>query len=186
MFALALLAVALLTGACATPPPFDPSGPCTADGSAPGAYPELEATIPTTFEGRGPDTLDSGRNCSAENLGVLADAGIDEVRFAGGAWDFGGNRAAALATFTAPGLTRDLMADFYTASAKAANRTKITGESSPTLAGRQTRRLDSTTGERIQTIVVWDGATADTVHVVITNDLPDPKIEAGVAAFGAS
>ena len=57
---------------------------------------ELEALIPSTFEGRGPETLDSGRNCTAENLGVLADAGITEVRYAGGAWDFGGNRAAAL------------------------------------------------------------------------------------------
>ena len=183
---MALLVVAILSAACAAPEPFDPTGPCTVDGSAPGAYPELEALIPSTFEGRGPETLDSGRNCTAENLGVLADAGITEVRYAGGAWDFGGNRAAALVVFTAPGLTRDLVADFYTESAKAANRTTITGESSPTLAGQPTRRLDSKTGERIQTIVVWPASRPDTVHVVITNDLPNPKIEAGVAAFGDS
>jgi hypothetical protein len=182
--ALALLALVLVMGACAAPEPFDPTGPCSADGAAPGAYPELEALIPTTYEGRAPETLDSGRNCTVENLGVLADAGITEVRYAGGAWDFGGNRAAALVVFRAPGLTRDLVADFYAASARAANRTQITGESSPTLAGRSTRRLDSKTGERIQTIVVWPGREPDTVHVVITNDLPDPKIEAAVAAFG--
>ena len=186
LIALALLAVTLVTAACSSPPPFDPSGPCTADGSAPGAYPDLEALVPATFEGRGPDTLDSGRNCTVANLGVLADAGIEEVRFAGGAWDFGGNRAAALVVFQAPGLTSDLIADFYTETAKVANRTKVTGESSPTLAGHATRRLDSTTGDRIQTIVVWPGDEPDTVHVVITNDLPDPKIEAGVAAFDAT
>ena len=180
-----LLALAL--AACAgAAPSFDPTGPCTADGSAPGAYPELEAGIPTTYEGRAPDTLDSGRNCTAENLGSLGDAGITELRFAGGTWDFGGNRAAALVTFQAPGLTRDGIADFYAESARAANRTEVTGESTPTLAGEATRRLDSTTGNRLQTVVTWAGAEPDTVHVVITNDLPDPKIEAAVAAFGGS
>jgi hypothetical protein len=176
------LAVTVL--GCAQPAAsFDPTGPCTADGSAPGAYPDLEAQVPTTYEGRGPDTLDSGRNCTPANLGSLADAGIDEIRFAGGTWDFGGNRAAALARFTAPGLTADTVADFYERSATEANRTQITGRSEPMLAGQPTRRLDTTTGTRIQTVVVWPAATADTVNVVITNDLPDPKIEAAVAAF---
>jgi hypothetical protein len=186
VLALVVLAIALVAAACSAAAQFDPTGPCTADGSAPGAYPELEALVPATFEGRAPDTLDSGRNCTAENLGALADAGITEVRFAGGAWDFGGNRAAALVVFHAPGLTSDLVADFYAESATDANRTQITGESRPTLAGRSTWRLDSTTGDRIQTLVVWPGDEPDTVHVVITNDLPDPKIEAGVAAFGDS
>ena len=180
-----ILIAALVSAACAGgAPSFDPTGPCTADGAAPGAYPELEAQVPSTFEGRGPDTLDSGRNCTQENLGSLAEAGIDEVRFAGGTWDFGGNRAAALVVFTAPGLTSDRIADFYAASAAAANRTEITGESRPIIDGQETRRLDSTTGTRIQTVVTWPGAAPDTVYVVITNDLPDPKIEAAVAAFG--
>ncbi len=184
---LAPLALALVVAACASPPPsFDPTGPCTTDGSAPGAYPELEALVPTSFEGTGPETLDSGRNCTGEGSGALSAAGIDEVRFAGGTWSFGGNRAAALVVFRAPGLTRDLIADFYTTSAREAGRTEITGESSPILAGQATRRLDSTTGERIQTVVVWDADEPDTVHVVLTNDLPDPKIEAAIAAFGDS
>jgi hypothetical protein len=33
--------------------------------------------------------------------------------------------------------------------------------------------------------VTWAGSDPETVDVVITNDLPDPKIEAAVAAFGA-
>ena len=184
--ALAVVTLLAVAGCGSEIPSFDPTGPCTADGAAPGAYPELEAQIPTMFEGRGPDTLDSGRNCTAENLGTLAEAGITEVRYAGGTWDFGGNRAAALAVFHAPGLTAERLADFYASSAAAANRTEVTGESSPTLAGQATRRLDSTTGSRIQTVVTWPGAEPDTVYVVITNDLPDPKIEAAVAAFGQS
>jgi hypothetical protein len=182
---LALLAMCAVLAACSAPAAsFDPTGPCTTDGSAAGAYPDLEARIPTTYEGQGPTTLDSGRTCTAENLGSLAEAGFTELRFAGGTWDFGGNRAAALVVYTAPGLTVDHIADFYAESARAANRTNVTGESTPVLAGEPTRRLDSTTGERIQTVVVWPAAEPDVVNAVLTNDLPDPKIEAAVAAFG--
>ena len=181
-----LFALVLLTlGGCAgATPSFDPTGPCTADGSAPGAYPELEALVPTTYEGRGPDTLDSGRNCTAGNLGTLEAAGIEEVRFAGGTWDFGGDRAAALVVFQAPGLSADRIAEFYASSAEGSNRTAITGVATPSLAGRPGHRLDTRTGDRLQTVVMWPSARADTVNVVITNDLPDPKIQAAVDAFG--
>jgi len=183
--AVALVALVCTVAACATPAAsFDPTGACTADGSAPGAYPELEALIPSTYQDRAPDTLDSGRNCTATNLGSLASDGITEVRFAGGTWGFGGIRAAALAVFRAPGLTADEMADFYTESAKAASRTTVTGESQVTIAGRTVRRMDSTTGDRTQTVVVWPAAAPDTVNVVLTNDLPDARIEDAVAAFG--
>ncbi len=183
-----LLALTLtaLSGACsdASTVPFDPTGPCTADGSAPGSYPDLEARIPTLYEGRGPDTLDSGRHCSAENLGFLAEAGITEVRFAGGTWDLGGYRAAALVVFQAAGLEPEHLALFYAESAKTSNRTQVTGESTPMLAGRPGHRLDTTTADRTQTVVVWPSTAPDTVNVVITNDLPDPKIQAAVEAFG--
>ena len=177
--------VAVAVAACSSGPAasFDPTGACTADGRAAGAYPDLEARVPTTYEGRGPDQLDSGRHCSETNLGTLASAGIDEVRFAGGAWDFGGNRAAALVVFEAPGLTATQVAEFYAASARSANRTQVTGETTPTIAGQPAHRLDTMTGDRIQTVVTWPSAEPDVVNVVITNDLPDPKIEAAVAAF---
>jgi hypothetical protein len=182
--ALAALVVSVVLAACSAPAAsFDPAGPCVADGSAPGAYPDLEARIPTTYEDRGPETLDSGRNCTAANLGSLGVAGFDEIRFAGGTWDFGGNRAAALVVFSAPGLTASAITDFYRESAEAANRTQVTGASTPTMAGEPVFRLDSTTGSRIQTVVAWPAADPDVVNVVITNDLPDPKIEAAVAAF---
>src|SRR6478735_2104452 len=108
---------------------------------------------------------------------TLASEGFTEVRFAGGTWGFGGNRAAALVVFQAPGLTSDDVADFYTASAKAANRTTVTGESKVTMGGQTVRRMDSSTGDRTQTVVVWPSSTPDTVNIVLTNDLPDPKIE---------
>ncbi len=140
--------------------------------------------VPATYEGTAPQTLDSGRNCTAEGLGALREAGIAEARFAGGTWSFGGTRAAALVVFRAPGLTADTMADFYAESARSANRTRVTGESTPTIAGRAGHRIDTVTGSRQQTVVVWPAATTDVVNVVITNDLPDPKIQAAVDAFG--
>lgn len=181
---LLVLMVACLT-ACAAPPAasFDAGEPCVTDGSAPGAYPDLEALVPAVFESQPPETLDSGRKCSAEGLASLAAAGIDEVRFAGGTWGFGGIRAAALAVFSAPGLTPDAMIDFYGMSAEGANRTRITAVTTPTVAGHTVQRIDTVTGPRQQTVVVWPASTPDTVNVVITNDLPDPKIEAAVAAF---
>ena len=135
------------------------AGPCVDDGSAPGAYPDLEALVPATFEGKGPDRLDSGRNCTAENLANLQTAGIDELRFAGGTWGFGAERAAALVVFTAKGLTADLLADFYATSAQGADRTNVTGITTPSIAGRPGHRLDTKTGERLQTVLVWPAAT---------------------------
>ena len=140
--------------------------------------------VPTLYENKGPKTLDSGRKCTAEGLGTLRQAGFDEARFAGGTWDFGSTRAAALVVWSAPGLTADDVADFYTEGARTANRTRITGESTPTLAGRPGRRLDTMTSDRLQTVVAWPAAQPDVVNVVISNDLPDPKIEAAVEAFG--
>ncbi len=184
LVAVIALVLAAVLAACSAPAAsFDPTGPCQGDGSAPGAYPDMEARIPTMYEDRGPDTLDSGRNCTPANLGSLAAAGFDEIRFAGGTWSFGGNRAAALVVFSAPGLTAQAIADFYRESAQAANRTQITDASTPTMAGASVFRLDSKTGERIQTVVTWPAADPDVVNVVITNDLPDPKIEAAISAF---
>ena len=69
-----VLAVALSGAACSggPPPSFDPTGDCTTDGRAPGAYPDLEALVPTKYQGVAPGTLDSGRNCTVTNLGSLA------------------------------------------------------------------------------------------------------------------
>src|SRR5262245_14579431 len=182
----ALLVIALVVTACSGggTPSFDPTGPCATDGSAPGAYPKLEALVPKTYEDRAPDRLDSGRNCSAENLGSLAGEGIDEIRFAGGTWEFGNDVAAVLAVFDADGLTVDAMANWWESTASTSSRTQILGATDVEVAGREVRRLDTKTGERLQSVLVWDGPDPGQVSVVLTHNLPDPKIEAAVAAFG--
>jgi hypothetical protein len=179
------LVVVVASAACSPTPAasFDPTGACSGDGAAPGAYAELEAMIPTTYHDASPQKLDSGRNCTPENLGSLAAAGIDELRFAGGTWTFG-EPAVVLAVFTAPGLTADLLADYYANSAGAANRTEIVGQSSPTIAERQGRRLDTKTGDRQQSVIVWPALAQDTVNVVITHDMPEARISEAIGAFG--
>ncbi|HEV7603911.1 MAG TPA: hypothetical protein VGO15_03035 [Candidatus Limnocylindrales bacterium] len=181
-----VLAAALLVGGCgaSSGTSFDPTGTCTADGRAPGAYPDLEALVPRRYQGVAPATLDSGRNCSAANLGALASFGIAEVRFAGATWSFGAERAVVLAVFRSSGLTRDAMGNFYLASARAASRTQVVASTAPMVSGRQGWRLDTTTGERTQTVVIWPSATSDVVNVVISNDLPDARIQDAIDAFG--
>lgn len=181
-----VLGLAIVLAACGAPAgsSFDPTGSCAADGRAPGTYPELEARIPETYREIPPETLDSGRNCSPASLGSLAESGIPEIHFAGGTWSFGAERAVALAVFSAPGLEADQLADFYAASARTALRTEVLAESRETIAGRPARRLDTKTGERLQTVVVWPAAEPDFVNVVISNDLPSARISEAVAAFG--
>lgn len=185
---IALAAAAVLIVACSgeVGPSFDPTGPCTADGSAPGAYPDLEALVPDAYEDRGPDLLDSGRNCTDANLGTLAGHGIDEVRFAGGTWDFGSDIAVVLAVFAADGLTVEALTEWWETSARASPRTQVTGTSTVDVAGVTARRIDTKTGERLQTVVVWPGDEPGHVNVVLSHNVPDPKIEAAVRAFDGS
>jgi hypothetical protein len=185
-FGFLALCVVFVMAACSssTPASFDPTGACSTDGRAAGAYPDLEALVPTRYQGVPPETLDSGRNCTAGNLGSLASQGISEVRFAGGIWTFGAERAAVLAVFRTAGLTADALATFYADSAQTASRTTITGSTAPMIDGRPGHRLDTKTGERVQTVVVWPGAQPGIVNVVITNDLPDARIQDAIDAFG--
>lgn len=180
-----VLAAAVLVAACGggVAPSFDPTGECSTDGRAPGAYPDLEALVPTRYQGVAPNTLDSGRNCTVTNLGSLSSLGISEVRFAGGTWSFGAERAAVLAVFRTRGLNAEALAAFYAQSAHAAPRTEIVARSAPTIAGRPGRRLDTKTGSRVQTVVTWPAADKDVVNVVITNDLPDARIQDAIDAY---
>jgi hypothetical protein len=181
---LALSTIALAATCAAPAGSFDPSGPCTSDGSAPGAYPDLESRVPGSYRNTAPATLDSGRNCSAEALGSLAELGYTEVRHAGATWSFGAERYLVLAVFSAPGLTAGEVADFYTTSARAEPRVEILAESDPTIVGRPGRRLDAKRVERLQTVVVWPAADPDVVNVVVSNDLPDARIQEAIDAFG--
>ena len=180
-----LAAIVAVLGACSgAAPSFDPTGPCTTDGKVPGAFPELEARLPTTYRGEAPTTVDSGRNCSAEALGPLAELGFGEVRFGGATWTFGAERALVLAVFSAPGLEVADVAAFYEQSARTAPRMEILEETEPMIAGRQGWRLDAKRVERLQTVVVWAASDPDVVNVVVSNDLPDARIDEAIDAFG--
>lgn len=182
---LALATIMVVFGACSgVAASFDPTGPCATDGKAPGAYPELEARVPTTYRGDAPTTVDSGRNCSAEALGPLAELGFREVRFAGATWSFGAERALVLAVFSAPGLEVADVAEFYEESARTSPRMEILEEVEPTIAGRNGWRIDAKRVERLQTVVVWPASDPDVVNVVISNDLPDARIDEAIEAFG--
>lgn len=181
-----LLTAVLVLSACSSgvAASFDPAGPCTSDGRLPGAYPDLEALVPKAYRGDPPQALDSGRNCTAAGLGNLGPLGIKEVRFAGGTWTFGAERALVMAVFRGDGLDADKLASFYAAGASANSRTTIDGQTTPTVAGRPGHRLDTTTSERTQTVVTWPAMQPNMVNVVITNDLPDARIQDAIDAFG--
>jgi hypothetical protein len=181
----ATIAVALGLAACSGSPytSFDPSGPCTVDGRLPGAYPALEAMVPTTYLGRRPDTLDSGRNCSATELGTLAGHGLTEVRFAGGTWNTSANSGVTLAVFTGDGLTAEWLGEWYEASARAAANTRQITPSRPIVAGHQGYRLDTINGDSNQTVITWPSATADVIYVVLAADTSPSDIQAAIEAF---
>jgi hypothetical protein len=162
---------------------FDPAAPCTTDGRFPGAYPALEARLPKTFLGRAPDTVDSGRNCTAAELGTLAGHGIREVRFAGASWFLSGNAGVTLAMFTGDGLTAEWLGEWYESTARAARNTRQIDPTRPTIAGAQAYRLDTLNGESHQTVIDWTPAGGDAVYVVVAADASTAAIDAATAAF---
>jgi hypothetical protein len=183
--ALTLLA-ALAVAGCGTGTPyasFDAGSACTSDGRFPGAYPDLEARLPARFDGRGPDTRDSGRNCTAAELGTLTGHGIAEVRYAGAAWELGDGSGVTLAIFAGSGLTAEWLGEWYEAGARAARRTRNISPSRPTVAGRPAYRLDTVNDDSSQTVITWDAPAGDMVYVVVAADVPEARIQEALAAF---
>ncbi len=151
----AILVAASLVAGCGTAT-FEPSGPCTVDGRAPGTYPELEALVPTSFRGRGPDSLDSGRNCTVRALTTLAAHGVGDVRFAGATWDLGSSSGVTLAVFEAPRLEAGWMTEFYEVGARGARRTESVEVSTVQIPnGVAGSRVDALNGESFQSVIVW-------------------------------
>lgn len=186
------LLVAVALAACA--PAFDPTGPCTSDGSAAGAYPELEAAVPTAYQGAKPSQLTSGRFCSPASLGTLVGRGVTELRFAGGTWPTFTQSGLSLAIFTdvgGPALDPAWVTEFFETSARAGkNVTSVDTTDypvSPSIAGR---RIDALNGESYQTIVVWgkNGQVAvaligDFIREIQTKDAHDVIVRAAVDAL---
>lgn len=186
LLAVAVLALATALAACGggtAAPSFDPSSPCTAaggDGRAPGAYPELEALLPAAVDGAAPGSVDSGRSCTAEALGTLADDGLAAVTYAGATWDLGGGRGLTVALFEGAGIAPDALLRFYETGAQAARRTETLATSAVTVATpggeRAGARLDVLgTNGATQSIAIWPSGTGERAWVLLTADLGDTR-----------
>jgi hypothetical protein len=166
----AVVLVAIAASACAGPK-FDPSGPCTGDGRAPGAYPELERLIPDRFDTAAPTVLDSGRNCAAASLGSLASHQVGELRFAGGQWHLGDRSGVTMAVLTSPtGLDAAWVDEFYESSARVANHTENVSAGPARIGGVEAFRVETLNDQTsFQTVVVWAGKAAIDVVIVASD-----------------
>jgi hypothetical protein len=167
--AISILVPLLLAGCGAFGATFSPTGPCTVDGRAPGAYPDLEASVPRLISGRTATSVDSGRDCSADALGTFASHGITELRFAGATWDEGGGNGVSIAVLALPdrALPVAWAEEFYLVGAQNGKHTGNIQTSRPTYPGAgPVFRLDTLNDLSFQTVVVWpDGALARVVIV---------------------
>ena len=195
LLALALLvAFAALLAACAAP--FDPKGPCTTDGTAAGAYPDLETQVPRIFRGKAPSQVDSGRACTKDGLGTLTSHGITEMRYAGATWTTGTDSGVSLAVFRSEGttpLTRDRLIEFYETGARAGKNVQSVDTTDyqvdPSTPGR---RIDVLNGESFQSVVVWErhgrvetAIVADFIREIQTRAAHDAVVREAVDAWRA-
>jgi hypothetical protein len=185
-----LLAAALLLAACspggASVGSFDPSAPCPAEGRQPGAYPALEALLPRDLDGTAPDSVDSGRSCTADALGTLADRGVHELRFAGATWKTGGTSGLTLARFEAEGLDAGKMLEFYETGARGARRTEKLVTTDVTVGGEPARRLDVLGSDGTgQTVVTWPAGQPGAVWVLLAADVGDTRVAKILETFGS-
>ncbi len=196
-FALLVVAAvaALLFAGCGSR--FDPTGPCTSDGTVPGAFPELESVIPKTFRGGPPRQLDSGRTCSTDGLSTLKGHGIDELRFAGATWETGTDSGLSLATFSAPGATAlrpEWVTEFYETGARVGKNVE-TVETKPydVAPGIVGKEVDVLNGELFQSVVVWErdarievALIANFIREIQTRDAHDKVVREAVDAWLAA
>ena len=184
-FAALGVAIVAVVGCDTAMPSFDPAGPCVTDGRVAGAYPALEAMLPKEFvepgasaaEHRAPTSVDSGRNCTPDALGTLAQHGVTELRFAGATWDEGDGAGTVSAIFVTPDgqpkLDYRWMEEFYSAGVYASNKTENIQESRPTIdpAG-PVFRLDALNDLSFQSLVVWPSGSDVRIVIVATRVQP--------------
>ena len=165
---------------------FDPSQPCAGadEQKMAGAYPELEAAIPTALAGTAATNRESGRYCSPTTLGTLAQAGISEAHFGAATWDRGGGKAISLVVFEAPGLTDRAVYESYLAGAQANSKIHDLQTTEPAIGGAPGHRLAFLNGDSsFQRILVWPGDRPGRVRVILAADLVDADINAAADAF---
>jgi hypothetical protein len=151
------------------------------DGRVAGAFPDLERRLPGELDGKAPDTVDSGRNCSEGALGSLTSHGLAEIRFAGATWDLGGGRGVSSVVFaTATGdLPAAWIAEFYEIGARTAKRTDNIETSRPGFEGAgETWRLDTLNDLSLQSVVTWGDQGLVRAVLVATPAAPGASREA--------
>jgi hypothetical protein len=181
-----LLGAGLLLAACSgVDTSFDPSAPCdpAAREQMGGAFPELEARVPTLIDGQEATSRDSGRFCSAETLGSVYEAGVSEVRFGGGIWEVGERGGIQLGAFEGEGLTPALLAEEYRQAADASRRTEAVRATTLEVDGRPAWRVDVVNGNSRQAIVVWGSADGAVTQTVVAADVDEAQLQAAIAAF---
>jgi hypothetical protein len=184
-----LAIAAVLASGCAVVGPTttpDAAAPCAGadEQRGPGLDPELEALLPPTIEGVAPSALDSGRYCSARTLGLLADAGFADVRFAGATWPQDETSGLAVVIYRAPGLTLDAMADAFARGADDARSVNQVHTQAIEVAGRPGVRIDAALRDERQTVYLWPGSAVDTVNVVIGSGVEQDRLDAALGAMG--
>lgn len=189
---LAVALVALAVAGCGSN--FDPTGPCTSDGRAPGAYPELELVIPKTFRGGPPRQLDSGRTCSTDGLATLKPHGIDELHYAGAVWDTGDDSGISLATFRSGGTTAlrpEWVSEFYETGARnGKNVTSVNTAPYPVAPGISGTKTDVLNDESYQSVVIWErggrieiALIADFIREIQTREAHEKVVREAVDAW---
>jgi hypothetical protein len=188
--AFALGLTASIVAGCGGGASFDPSTPCRADARVAGAYPALEAQVPTSFRDRTPDRVDSGRSCTPAALGSLGAHGIGELRFAGATWDLGSSGGVTLDILQATGLTATWVEEFYESGARLAKETEAVEAKPVVLRGSVSGfRIDTLNGESYQTVIVWaDGAdvrviiVASFIRAIQTKEAHNAVVDDAIAA----
>jgi len=187
--AAAVLVLGVVLAGCvndATPiQSFDPATPCAGADSQvmQGAYPELEAGLPTSLAGVKATSLVSGRLCSANTLGTLYGRGIHETHFASAVWNYGGGSGIQLTVMSAAGLTVANVLESYTSGAANAPKVHSLVTTNITVNGLAGMRADIENDDYAQDVVVWPGGAAGVVRVVITSDIHEADLKTALAAF---
>jgi len=185
-------AVAALAGCGQAGGTFSPDGPCVVDGRAPGTYPDLEARVPRSLEGRAATSVDSGRKCSEAALGSLTTHGVTDLRFAGATWSGGNDAGTSIAVLALPSGTLPVAwaEEFYGFGAVTAKKTDNIATSRPSFDKvGETFRIDALNDLSFQSVVVWQDGPLVRVVIVATSVDPgasmaahDAEISAAVAA----
>jgi hypothetical protein len=171
---------------------------CSADTKSPGTFAVLEALLPKQLDGRSPDLVDSGANCTAAALGTYTTHGISELQFAGATWDGSNGDGTVIALMSTPAPAQPALhvawvEEFYTAGAQNATHTENITTTRPSMPGAGiVFRLETLNNLSLQTVVVWPDGPDVWVVIVATTVEPnasraahDQRVEAAVAAAAA-